>query len=82
MITPSVVVMLIIFLSGTFSLLFFRRNKKLNNEHKKQLLLIHESISRNKFQMANRTTVLGRYDFLKHNLKEALIVQPEINCVL
>ena len=74
-----VIVLIIISTSIGMWLYFFLKNKQVNQLHEQHLLILGEEIVTNKLQILIRKKGLDRYNFLKYNLSEALIIQPEIN---
>ena len=77
--SPQIVVILL-FLSMLFGLVirFRLKEKQLEQQHLEHILVLENAISLNKGQMRTRNKGLGCYDFLKYNLDESLVVQPEI----
>jgi len=74
-----VIVLTIISISIGMWLYFFLKNKQVNQLHDQRLLILGEEIATNKLQILIRKKGLDRYNFLKYNLTEALILQLEIN---
>jgi hypothetical protein len=58
---------------------FFRQNKKLEAYHLQQILLLEKELILCASQIKTRHKELDKYHFLKYNLTEALIFQPEIH---
>ncbi len=58
--------------------LFRRNNRELQSDFSKKMACLEDRIQLNEGQITIRDKGLNRYDFLKYNLGEALIVQPEI----
>lgn len=77
--SPQIVVILL-FLSMLFGLVirFRLKEKQLEQQHMEYILVLENAISLNQGQMGTRKKWLDRYDFLKYNLDESLVVQPEI----
>lgn len=59
-------------------LLFYRKNKRLTAVHRDQTDSLKIEVSLHQSQIEFRQESLNRYDFLRYNIKEALIVQQEI----
>ena len=57
---------------------FFQRKGAISQIHNENVSALETAISTNKFQINIRNSNLNNYDFLKFNLNDALIVQPEI----
>ena len=70
----------IIILSSIIGLLvwFFTGKRELARLHDEQISMLETAISTNHFQINFRNSNLNNYDFLKLNLNETLIIQPEI----
>jgi hypothetical protein len=70
----------IILLSSIIGLLvwFFQGRRAISQIHNEKVSALETAISTNRFQINFRNSNLNNYDFLKLNLNEALIVQPEI----
>lgn len=58
---------------------FFLKNKQIHQLHAQRILHLDEEYAVNKRQILIRENGLDSYGFLKYNLSEALIIQPEIN---
>ena len=59
-------------------MLFFKTKKTMYRIHNQNILDLESNISKNRFQINFRNDSLNKYDFLKFNLNEALVVQFEI----
>lgn len=57
---------------------YFMGKKALLHIHNQKISSLEQAISQNHFQINFRNSNLNNYDFLKFNLNEALVVQPEI----
>lgn len=70
----------LVLLSSILGLLvwFFQGKKAISKMHNEKVSALETAISTNHFQINFRNSNLNNYDFLKLNLNEALIVQPEI----
>jgi hypothetical protein len=70
----------LILLSSIIGLLvwFFTGKRALARVHNEEIAMLETAISTNRFQINFRNSNLNNYDFLKLNLNETLIVQPEI----
>ena len=56
------------------------RDRKLQSQiHLHNIATIEAAISSNLYQLNFRSSNLQKYDFLRNNLSETLIVQPEIH---
>ncbi len=69
-------VFMALFLAVVF--LFLLENKKRYQEHQKAIKGIKQSITIHNDQMNFRNDNLQKYNFLKYNLRESLVVQIEI----
>lgn len=56
-----------------------KKNRKLKQKHERKLLQLKKKYEIHSNQLGLREQHLNRYDFLKYNLSEALVVQPKIN---
>jgi len=72
-----IVFIIIGFIVGT-TRYFFYKNKEIEQAHRFRVELINKTISLQKEQINFRIKSLQGYDFLKYNLNESLILQPEI----
>lgn len=61
---------------------FFRVKNRMKTIHKQTISSLENAISNNHFQINKRNSNLNKYDFLKHNLDEALIMQRDIQLKL
>ncbi|MEP2935915.1 MAG: hypothetical protein ABJM06_14110 [Gilvibacter sp.] len=59
-------------------LVFRHKNKKIKQAHSIKTAGLDMALSLHKTQLQFRQKSLNRYDFLRYNLEEALVVQPEI----
>jgi uncharacterized protein YneF (UPF0154 family) len=77
LVMPGVVwiVLAIVALYKGLFLYFFLNRKAIDNSHQKNLFGLKEQIEVHRNQIGIRSTALDRYDFLKYNLDEALLVQ-------
>ncbi len=75
----SIYIFLFLIISISLLLLYFKVQKaKISADHFNKIDGIELEIERNKHQIKVRGIGLNKYNFLKYNLDEALIVQPEI----
>ncbi len=58
--------------------LFRKNNRELQSDFSEKVARLEDRIQLNEGQITIRDKGLNRYDFLKYNLGEALVVQPEI----
>lgn len=71
--------LLILLICAVLALVFHLKNKALKQHAMAlQLNLIEETLT-HKNQIASRNSNLDKYHFLRYNLNEALVIQPEIN---
>lgn len=70
-------VILLIFICGLI-IWFVIKTERLKTEHRKAISSLEGSIFNHNRQIAYRKLKLEHYDFLAYNLKDALIVQPNI----
>lgn len=61
-----------------FWLIFRNKNQKIQGVYAEKLADLNTQLKNHKEQINTRSIGLNRYDFLKYNLLEALVVQPEI----
>ncbi len=73
----AMALLLIISVTGLI-LWFFKTKKTMYRIHNQNILDLESNISKNRFQINFRNDSLNKYDFLKFNLNEALVVQFEI----
>lgn len=59
-------------------LLFFKKKNAMFRIHNQNILDLESAICNNRNQINYRNSNLNRYNFLKYNLNEALLVQHEI----
>jgi hypothetical protein len=57
---------------------FFNAKKSLGQAHSQNVAMLESAIYNNRNQLNFRTLHLNRYDFLKYNLDEVLVVQSDI----
>ncbi len=57
---------------------FFQKKRKLESVHNKYVEKLENFILLHKNQITYREKGFNRYHFLKYNLDDALVVQPEI----
>ena len=57
---------------------FRLKEKLLKQQHQDHISVLENAISTNLGQQNIRNEGLGRYDFMKYNLDESLVIQPEI----
>ena len=60
-------------------LYFFRKKKVLEKSHHQQILKFQQQLFLQKAQLNFRKNGLQKYNFMKYNLNESLLVQSEIN---
>ena len=74
------IVITLILLSSIIGLLvwFFTGKRALARVHNEEIAMLETAISTNRCQINFRNSNLNSYDFLKRNILEALIIQPEI----
>jgi hypothetical protein len=71
----TVVVLLLCFLLWVF---FRIKNKKISLVFSEKINALHSELNTHATQLANRSNGLNRYDFLKYNLSEVLVIQEQI----
>ena len=59
-------------------LIFKNKNQKMQGIYAEKITQLNTQLEINKKQIHIRSSGLNRYDFLKYNLLEALVVQSEI----
>lgn len=69
----------LVFSIGLFLWLMFRnKNQKMSGIYSEKMTLLTTRLEIHKKQIHIRSTGLNRYDFLKYNLLDALVIQSEI----
>jgi len=69
----------LVFSVGLFLWLIFRnKNQKIQVVYGEKIAQLNTQLEINKKQLHRRSTGLDRYDFLKYNLLDALVIQSEI----
>ncbi len=75
----QVVIILILLVSIIGSVIwFFNEKRTMNLVHNENISALERAISDNRGQIDFRKYNFNKYDLLKYNLKDALVVQPEI----
>jgi hypothetical protein len=57
---------------------FFNTKNAMGRLHNQNVSILESAICNNRNQINFRNSKLNRYDFLKYNLEESLVLQPEI----
>lgn len=60
------------------ALWFYNENNAIGRLHEQTISELERAIYKNRNQIRLRNSYLGRYNFLKYNLGEALVIQSEI----
>ena len=60
---------------------FFKKNQEIKLSHVQKIQTLNQSILLHKTQLTFRDKGLLQYNFLKYNLDESLIVQPNIKLI-
>lgn len=69
----------LVFSVGLFLWLIFRnKNQKIQRIYAEKLTKLNTQLEINKKQIHKRSMGLDRYDFLRYNLFDALVIQSEI----
>jgi len=69
----------LVFSIGLFLWLLFRnKNRKIQGIYAEKMTALNVQLEINKKQLHIRSMGLNRYDFLKYNLLDALVIQSEI----
>jgi hypothetical protein len=69
----------LVFAAGLFMWLIFRnKNREIRTIYTETMTELNTQMEINQKQLHTRSMGLNRYDFLKYNLLEALVVQSEI----
>jgi hypothetical protein len=73
-------IILLIVLAIIFGLIFYfyNKNRAIKNVHSSKIDSLEQAIFLNGNQIKFRNSGLQEYNFLKHNLTEVLVAQPEI----
>lgn len=75
----QIAILLILLSSASgFMVWFFKERKSISQSHNQSISELETSIFNNRNQINFRNANLQNYDFLKFNLNDALIIQPEI----
>ena len=74
----TVVILLFLAILVGIVVWYFTGKNELVRIHNQNILNLENAIFNNRRQLNFRNTSLNRYDFLKYNLDEALVVQREI----
>ncbi len=71
---------LLILISSASGLMvwFLKERKSISQSHNESISELETAIFHNRYQINFRNANLNNYDFLKFNLNDALIIQPEI----
>lgn len=74
------IAILLILLSSASGLMvwFYKERKSISRNHHQNNSELETAIFTNRYQINFRNANLQNYDFLKFNLNDALIIQPEI----
>lgn len=73
-----VIILVLLFFIVALLLWFLSIKKAMNLLHTENVSVLKRAISHNRHQIDIRKYNLGTYDFLKYNLQDALVVQPNI----
>ncbi|PKA82411.1 hypothetical protein ATE92_0540 [Ulvibacter sp. MAR_2010_11] len=77
-ITPFSVIIATILSIGAISFYFFQKNKKITTLHLQHIRALEHEVTQHQKHIKFRSNGLDTYHFLKYNLEEALVVQPDI----
>lgn len=69
---------LFLFVLGGMLWYFYSKKKMAESEHLQTLAQLHDALTTNSEQIAVRKLNLRKYNFLTYNLKDALVLQPQI----
>jgi len=78
LVIQTIIIALNISIAIGLLLFFFQKGNKMKTDHLALLLEIEKKVKLSAAQIRDRNKGLDRYHFLKYNLSEALIIQPEI----
>ena len=78
MITPVLILVFILIVCALLFVSFNLRNRRLTDEFSTRTIELKRNLMLNELQIGRRSKQLDRYDFLRYNLDEALLVQMEI----
>ena len=77
--TSLEITLIVVFFVGVFLWLLFRnKNQKIRGVYAEKISHLYNQLEAHNAQINIRSIGLNRYDFLKYNLLEALVVQSEI----
>ncbi len=79
MLSPVVIVVAVLLVCAAMTVSFYVENKRIAERSNTIVLARRNKIERHRAQIAERELGLNRYDLLKYNLDDALIIQKEIN---
>lgn len=74
----AIIIALVLVLWILVVIFFKKRNRAIQELHLQTVLILNDNIQQHKCQIKQRQKGLMRYDLLRHNLNEALVVQTEI----
>ena len=73
-----IIILFLLFSIGGLLIWFLSIKKAMNLLHNENMAALKSDISQNRDQIEFRKNNLCKYDFLKYNLLDALIVQPNV----
>lgn len=73
-----IIILFLLFSIGGLLIWFLSIKKSMNLHHHENMASLKNEISQNRDQIELRKNSLCKYDFLKYNLLDALIVQPNV----
>lgn len=76
--TSTTIIMVVCILAVLFLLSFKHKNNQLKQEHNSNVRQLSTALNHHKSQVIKRQIFLDTYDFLRYNLREALLVQQDI----
>lgn len=76
---PQLVISMVLMFSITAIFVWFLyKNRVASRYHRQTVFRLKTAIRNNRKQISFRNSTLNLYDFLKYNLDEAMVSQPEI----
>lgn len=75
---PLIILLIVLAIVFWLVLYFYNKGKANNDAHSEKIDKLERAIFLNSNQIKFRSSGLQRYSFLKHNLAEVLVTQPEI----
>lgn len=75
---PLIILLIVLAIVFWLLLYFYNKDRAAKSSHSEKIDKLERAIFLNNSQMKFRSSGLQEYSFLKHNLTEVLVTQPEI----